>query len=461
VKAPLVAFALACAAAFGCSTTKPPPAGVSPGPDIPPLGAADAGTGAAKDGDPEISPKEQRLIARTLAKVAELRGIEPTRPVPGIKLDRAQLVARVKEKALREYPPDALRREGQLLQLMGFAPSSFDYLAEMLKLLDAQLEGFYEPKNGTMYLASDLRGTQAAATLAHELVHALQDQKWDLKARSNYRPGRGDETMALAALAEGDATSLMLDFVMADQQRTALDLPDELVRELMKSGVGMEGIESVPHILRTTLVSPYIEGMGFVNALRRKGGWALVDKAWDRPPATTEQILHVDKWETSEPALEVPAPTGQALGAAWKKDDEDTFGELAFALMFAEWVDPNAGRVAASGWGGDRSAVYTKGDEIAFAVHVRYDAARPEAAFAERAFTTLAAGWKATRGKPALADAATICFEQSELGPLLLARKGRDLTLIAGPAKTTGDVWASSGTCASAKTWATEILAQK
>ena len=91
----------------------------------------------------------------------------------------------------------------------------------MMKLLEAQLEGFYEPKNGTMYLASDLKGPQAQATLAHELVHALQDQKWDLRKRSDYKPGRGDESMALACLAEGDATSLMLDFLMKPEQDRA------------------------------------------------------------------------------------------------------------------------------------------------------------------------------------------------------------------------------------------------
>ena len=110
-----------------------------------------------------------------------MRGIASTKAVPGVKLERDQLVARVKDKALREYPPEALRREGLLLQIVGFAPPTFDYLGEMMKLLEAQLEGFYEPKNGTMYLAADLKGPQAQATLAHELVHALQDQKWDLR----------------------------------------------------------------------------------------------------------------------------------------------------------------------------------------------------------------------------------------------------------------------------------------
>ena len=412
----------------------------------------------------QLSQKDAKQFARTLAKVSEMRGIASTKSVPGMKLEREQLVARVKDKALREYPPEALRREGMLLQLIGFAPSSFDYLGEMLKLLGAQLEGFYEPKNGTMYLAAELKGPQAQATLAHELVHALQDQKWDLRKRSDYKPGRGDEAMALACLAEGDATSLMLDFVMGPD-KSALELPDAALRELMTTGMNMgEDIQTVPHILRSTLVAPYIEGTGLVHEMRRKGGWRQVDRVWERPPTTTEQVLHADKWESNEAALVVAAPTALALGEGWKKDDEDTYGELGFALSFAEWMDDADARKAASGWGGDRTAVYSKGDAIAYAVHVRYDAADKPAkadALAERAFGKLVPALKKLLGKPAIADATSVCFERKELGPLLFARRDRELVMIAGGAKVTSNTWSSAGTCATAKKWADEVSAQR
>lgn len=411
-----------------------------------------------------LSRKDAKHFARTLAKVSEMRGITSVKPVPGVKLEREQLVARVKDKALREYPPEALRREGLLLQIVGFAPPTFDYLGEMLKLLEAQLEGFYEPKNGTMYLAADLKGPQATATLAHELVHALQDQRWDLRKRSDYKPGRGDESMALACLAEGDATSLMLDFVMGPN-KSALDIPDDALRELMMTGMNMgDGIQSVPHILRSTLVAPYIEGIGFVHDMRRKGGWRQVDHVWERPPTTTEQIMHADKWQANEAPLPVTAPTALALGEGWKKDDEDTFGELGFSLTFAEWMDADDARAAASGWGGDRTAVYSKGDQLAYAVHARYDA--PPApgkadAYAERAFGKLSSALKKRLGKAALSDASSICFERKDLGPLLFVRKNRELVLIAGAAKMATGAWTSTSTCGTAKKWGDEVAAQK
>jgi hypothetical protein len=255
----------------------------------------------------------------------------------------------------------------------------------------------------------------------------------------------------------------MFDFVMydpkvpKDRNKTALDIPENMLREMMRTAINTGDITSVPHILRSTLVAPYVDGLVFVQALRRKGGWAAVDRAWDRLPSTTEQILHVDKWESNEGPVAVAIPSAGALGEGWKREDEDSFGELGFALTFEEWVEHDDARAAAAGWGGDRSAVYQKGDEIAFAVHSRYDAL----SFAERAMTKLTPGLKKAIGKPAVSDGWTLCFERKELGPLLLARKDKDIVLLAGPAKVAGTTWSSASNCATAKKWGDEILAQK
>jgi hypothetical protein len=444
----VLAFALFLAA---CRTTAEAP---------PPVRPAPTATASQEPAPPppaaSLESKESKAVARTLKRVSELRGVSASRPVPGLKLERDELVGKIKDKALREYPADALRREGQLLQLFGFAPTSFDYLGEMMKLLSAQLEGFYEPNNGTMYLAADLRGKEAQATLAHELVHALQDQNWDLKSRSTYRPGKGDETLALACLAEGDATSLMMDFVMADQQKSALDLPEPMLRELMTNGMNGESVKSVPHVLRSSLIAPYIDGLAFVHQLRKRGGWAMVDRAWKAPPISTEQILHVEKWEKHEPPIAVAAPTAQALGPGYTLADEDTFGELALALTFEEWADGPVARDAALGWGGDRSAIFANKDTIAFAIKIRFDAEPKNRA--KNAIAKLAPAMKKKIGRPTVDGAEAICFERADLGPLLLTRRGDDVAIIAGPTSAAGTAWKSAGTCALAKTWAAELL---
>ncbi len=416
--------------------------------------------------------EERRAIAATLARVSAIRGIVPSGPVPGLRLTRGELVAKVRDKVLREYPAKALAREGQALQLLGFAPPGFDYLAETMKLLEAQLEGFYEPADGTMYLAGDIHGEQAAVTLAHELVHALQDQVWGLKEHSVYRPGKGDEMMAFACLAEGDATSAMLDFGMPPG-RTALEIDQASIANMMRSGVDAGETKEVPHILKTTLVAPYVEGLAFVNARRREAGWPGVAEAWRSLPTTTEQILHPEKWAVHEPAEDVPPLTGAELGEGWQRDDDDSLGELGLAFTFAEWMDDAAAKAAANHWGGDRTAVYVRGDELALGIHVRYDdapagirlsaapAPAPVVPFAKGAWQSLERGLIQHLGRPTQRTAESVCFERPKLGPLLAMRRGRDVIITAGPARLRDGAWSFSSTCRRAASWGGEIAAQR
>ena len=85
---------------------------------------------------------DEKLIARMLRRVTKARGIEATKPVPGVVLSRAELIARVKEHVAKEVPPESIRNEGLVLQLFGFIPTSFDYEKAEFALLEAQLAGY-------------------------------------------------------------------------------------------------------------------------------------------------------------------------------------------------------------------------------------------------------------------------------------------------------------------------------
>jgi hypothetical protein len=386
-----------------------------------------------------------------LARVSEARRIQPSRAIPGVVLSRAGLIARIKDHVAKEIPVEAIRHEGMVLQLLGFIPTSFDYEAAEYALLEAQLAGYYEPADGTMYLAEDLGEEEASATLAHELVHALQDSRWDLKARSKYRPGQGDQSSAVSALAEGDATSLMFDVMLAraGTSKTALDLPDDVfadqILESMQHGPGADA----PAIMRASLAAPYIYGTQFVHALRRRGGWDAVDAAWDNPPVTSEQVLHLGKWETHEAAIEL-APMAPP-GPGWSRVDDDSYGELGTRIAFEGWLDKESARRVASGWGGDRGALMMNGDTIAFGWRVRYDAV-PEGG-ARRAYEALATAFERRFGMARSREGSFVCFDRPTLGPLALRRRGDDLLVVAGPTKMATPSWSTAGNCAVAKGW--------
>jgi hypothetical protein len=413
---------------------------------------------------PRSSPvtREARLIARMLPRVEAARGLESKRPVPGVLLDRPALIARVKAHVARELPPEAIRNEGLALQLFGFVPTEFDYEAAQYQLLEDQLAGYYEPSDQTMYMASDLGDDEAEATLAHELVHALQDERWDLQTRSKYMPGDGDRSEAVSALAEGDATSAMFDVLIARAGRgvakSALDLPDSVFAEQIREGMNQGAGGAAPHVMRTSLAAPYIYGTLFVHALRRRGGWGSVNGAWDSPPTTTEQILHVEKWIAHEPALSVVAPPFATLGPGWKVADQDSEGELGTRIAFEEWMDPATAASASADWGGDRGVLVTRGDRAAYAWRLRYDGGASSGPGATRAFRAIKRG-ALSSARPTGDTFA--CRERADRGPIAVALSGGDLVVVLGPARVGPGQWASAGDCTLARKWTAEIAAAK
>jgi hypothetical protein len=387
-------------------------------------------------------------------------------------LGRSALIQMVRTHVDREVPEDVIRNQGEFLVALGLVAPDYDYEGGTFGLLEAQLAGFYEPHDKTMYLAADLPDKAAEATLAHELVHALQDQYYDLGSQLAYRPEANDRESAVEALAEGDATSAMMDVLLAEKERRATDVADELfAAEVEASMTASPETAGVPRILRASLVAPYVDGVLFVHALRRKGDWDAVDRAWRSPPESTEQLLHLDKFESKEKPEKVTVPAPPAA-SGWRAIYDDVFGEQGLRLVAEEWLPKKTAAVAAAGWAGDHAVLY-RADEptvprqqgrFAAAWRVRFDPepgkdveGGPREGGARRAFRMLAQVMRP--GEPATSKA--WCSERPRLGPLVVARSERDLVVVTGPYRRSGTNVASDATCAQSMRWATEILSTR
>jgi len=434
---------------------------------------------------PSAVAETQRKIADFLTRVAEARRLEPRARVEGQELDRAALIASVRAHVARELPPDVIRNQGELLVGLGLVPPEFDYEEGTFRLLEAQLAGFFEYRDKKMYLAADLDASAADLTLAHELVHALQDQHFDLASRMAYQPEANDRASAFQALAEGDATSAMMD-VMAPERRLAVEMPDDIFAAGIEGSMSASTAgEVAPQVLRSSLIAPYIDGVLFVHALRRRGiargsadptGWAEVDRAWQSPPETTEQLLHIDKYDAREPAEKL-GPVVPPAESGWSIFYEDVFGEQGLRISAEQWMPKKAAALVADGWGGDRLAVFRRSlpndppsgsgaspttpstrvpsGIYAVAWHIRFDAGRHDLdAEARQAFKALAESLRPRRE----ASGNTTCVERGALGPLAIARSGRDLVLAAGPYEHDGVRLRAAAHCAQTVRWATDIL---
>jgi hypothetical protein len=118
-------------------------------------------------------------------------------------------------------------------------------------------------------------------------------------------------------------------------------------------------MSSIPDWMVQQLEFPYLAGSTWVSSLWASGGWDAVDAAYDQPPASTEQVLHPEKYVAGEQPAEVADPDVAALmGSGWSSVESSTVGEAMLGIWLgAMGVPQSDGDVAAAGWGGDRLSV--------------------------------------------------------------------------------------------------------
>jgi hypothetical protein len=321
------------------------------------------GATASPGDDPDAAMYEQ-----IEAEVEELRGLQALRAVARGVMDEAALQAFV-EASFHEDNPDAeVEAFERLLQRLRLMPQDESLEALYLELLTSQVAGLYDPADEKMYVVSRTGeiGPLEKVTYAHEYVHALQDQHFDLEAFIGEERDQGDRTLARTSLVEGDATLLM--FLWAQQALSAQELAEV---GASADPASEEILARMPTILRETLLFPYTAGWSFTMRYYLQGGFDAVDAMFESPPVSTEQILHPEKYDAGElpVAVTFPGDLTARLGSGWTSTLEDTLGEfqLAIWLRDAAGVGEAASAQAAAGWGGDR-LVMLEGPDGAWAV---------------------------------------------------------------------------------------------
>lgn len=227
-------------------------------------------------------------------------------------------------------------------------------------------------------------GLQERVTFAHEFTHALQDQHFDLRALLPKHPENVDRSAAVQALVEGDA--VLLQSLWAQQALTRAEL-----QELSNGGGGSASkLADAPLVVRTELLFPYTTGLEFALAVfRRAGGYAGLDEAFRNPPASTEQVIHPEKYFAREAPVPVDLPDlAAALGDGWRRVNGNTLGELYLRILVQQYADAAQAQVAAAGWGGDRWQLLEKDGRSAVVLRTVWDTEQDAREF----FTAYGAG---------------------------------------------------------------------
>lgn len=307
------------------------------------------------------------LLARTDAvakEVAKVRGLRLKAKIPNEVVDRAELRKRLLAEASEDKTAAETAAHGIELQRWGLVPLDYDYSAKLVDLLADQIAGYYDSKTKKLTILDSAGSDPAWAemVLAHELDHGLQDQAFDLDKFEKVPDDDSDALNARHALVEGDGVALMIEVMLAREgivnPWSVPEAADEVIQAMAAPegqlvGATKDSLDESPLAIREEMLFPYRDGFAFVTALRRTKPWSAIDAAFRRPPRSTEQILHVDKYLADDKPIAVKLVGTPPAG--YKVLASDVWGELGMrSFLSAHGVSPIVAAGAAAGWGGDR-----------------------------------------------------------------------------------------------------------
>jgi len=373
-----------------------------------------------------FSPALVATVRQIEFQVEAIRGLEMSDPLTQTVKSRDEFGQYIADKLAEDYPPEEVEVDTRVLAILDLIPEDLDLQQVLLDLYSSQILGLYDDEEDSFIVVNEGEfDLLDRMTYAHEYVHGLQDEHFDLTTFIDEDRMNDDEALARLALVEGDATLAMSEYFVAQASQASREELRALIEETPE---GQDVLEATPAIIRATMEFPYAYGTEFVNAVAA-GDWGRVDALFLDPPQSTEQILHPEKYlERDEPQILSLPPLTDTLGAGWRMIEDNTLGEFQMGIYLDERLDTQRAAAASAGWGGDRYAVYTREDDALLALVTAWDsdAEQEEFAGAYEDWTL------AKYGREARVDGSVRWWSSDEEVTALLAR-GREAIVVIGP----------------------------
>ena len=368
-----------------------------------------------------------RLVTSLLlALLAGCQFVAYTRPQPETESDRLarkvadafEAVAATREDTFRTKPSvllvpgkrrcaeiDSAKRAGWfawkgegpsfvsdgIWRTLGFLP--VDSTEASRELGCVAIQAIYQTRLRRILLFDDASEESREHSLAHEMVHALQDQRVGLR-RLLHSATEPDEIVGILGALEGEAeyVSALATGVRAPHQDCGPPVQGGLWL-LDKSIRADSQLSKLSKSVSLTAYVPYVFGERLACVLHHRLGNAGLDTLLARPPKGSWQIRDVDSY------LQAKSPRDwdsawkflPQLPKGWVPVGHARSGEARLAGILLDWDRDGARDVllgSGMGWRGDRIWAVRRGVETAFFWRLAFDSPSKARAFAR-------AWWKA------------------------------------------------------------------
>ena len=267
---------------------------------------------------------------------------------------------------------DAKRMERSeiVLKKFGLIDQDFHLQTFLVSLLKEQIAGYYDSKTKTVNLLDWIEPDTQKPVLAHELTHALQDQrvnldKWEDQndddishnvTEDNQRIATDEQDTAREAVLEGQAMAVLVDYSLKPMGQSILTSPDLVKSKADEQSADADSpvLQRAPLLLQEALLFPYREGLKFeVDLLKDKGAGSAFAGVLDRPPATSFEIMNPHAYEgrVKVPLLKMPDVHG-LLDSEYTPYDIGVMGQLDVRILAELFGGPQTAEALTQAWAG-------------------------------------------------------------------------------------------------------------
>ena len=296
-----------------------------------------------------------RMTRDVIPQVERAAGMRFRRPPVVLVRSREQVRQFLMRKIEMEYPPAELEASQRAYRAFRLVPDTLDLRRLMVDLYSEQVAGFYDPDSTALFVVRGADAMMVRLILAHELVHALQDQYTQLNSILKLK-NQNDRQMAGQAVMEGQATLASLMAMAPGGQLPDLSQVWSMAREgIRQQQSSMPVFASAPLIIQEGLLFPYLAGSEFVQQFEQLRASADQLPFNENLPVSTEQVLHISRYSRRDRPVRVTIAAAPGDTAVYEND----FGEFDTKAALMTWGASESDAVAgAGGWNGDRYRVF-------------------------------------------------------------------------------------------------------
>jgi hypothetical protein len=285
-------------------------------------------------------------------------------------ISRDEVNKYLKEKFDEDEGARRMERSEVVLKKFGLLDRDFHLRVFLLSLLTEQIAGFYDNKTKTVNLLDWIQPDEQKPVLAHELTHALQDQKVGLtkwssismngpshNVQDDNRHLQVDEAdTARSAVAEGQAMAVFVDYTLKPSGKTLADSPEiaDRLKEQVADTSGSPVMARAPLLLQESLLFPYSEGLNFEQSILVKAGKeAAFAGVLANPPSSSFEIMHPEAYMSHAPVPLLHLPDiHPLLDPEYTPYDIGVMGELDVRILIELFGGREMAEALAPEWNG-------------------------------------------------------------------------------------------------------------